>query len=79
MHTTPDYAVTQRWAARFHAEGFDGVYYLSGHDPSASEVAIAIFGPEGSNAPALGTSAPIPPSLLTEVEAHFGISVRPTP
>lgn len=80
IHSTPDYTVTQRWAAALAAAGYGGIRYLLRHDPSADSVGVALFGPAGaSSAQPITSGEPIGQDLLDEVEARYGIRVRPTP
>jgi RES domain-containing protein len=75
IHSTPDYALTQRWALAFADAGFDGIEYLVSHDPSASERAVAVF----AEAIRSTTSAAIPDDLAAEVQRRFGLLVLPAP
>lgn len=79
IHSTPDYRSTQPWAEAFARSGFDGVRYLLRHDPSQRLKGVALFGPAGtpSGYPS-GTSEPIRPTMLEEVERRFGIRVLDT-
>ncbi len=82
IHSTPDYTVTQAWAARLSEAGFGGMRYFLRHDPGQHLVGIALFGPAGVPhwAAAGGeTGEVIAPSTLAEVEHRFGIRVVPTP
>jgi hypothetical protein len=79
IHSTPDYKITQRWAAAFAAAGFDGVRYLLRHDPSQHLAGIALFGPAGSPAWPAPPAEDIGLDLLIEVERRFGLRVLPTP
>jgi RES domain len=76
IHSTPDYALTQRWALAFADAGFDGIYYLVSHDPSAGERGVALFA--GASL-ATAASAPIPDGLVAEVQRRFGLLVLPAP
>ncbi len=79
VHSTPDYRITQRWAAAFAAAGFDGVRYLLRHDPSQHLSGIALFGPAGSPPWPAPPPEEIELDLQLEVERRFGLRVLPTP
>jgi RES domain len=80
IHSTPDYAACQRWAAAFADASFGGVRYRVSHDPSAREVALALFGDEGADESfVVDEDGPIPRTVLDEVRSRFGITVIPTP
>src|SRR5439155_16045864 len=76
-HSTPDYDLTQRWALAFADAGFDGVYSLASHDPSAGEHGIALFAEGSPRLPIAGigstASAPIPDDVVAEVQCRFGL------
>jgi hypothetical protein len=80
IHTTADYELTQRWAAAFAQQGFDGLWYLVRHDPSQREVGVALFGETGM---AKGwpepSTEPIGEELLAGVGKHFGIHILSRP
>jgi len=80
IHASPDYALCQRWAAALHAEGFDGVYYRLSHDPSATEVGAALFGPHEHVAQRLIVvdDQPISDELIERVRKRFGMLVLST-
>jgi hypothetical protein len=79
IHSTPDYAVTHRWAAALAAAGFAGICYLLRHDPSAHSAGVALFGPAGSASEPRSHAARIGPDLLEEVETRYRIRVWSTP
>jgi hypothetical protein len=80
IHSTRDYALCQRWAEALTGAGFAGIRYLVGHDPSAREVGLALFGEEGvDDSLIVAEDGPIPPDLLDEVRSRFGILVLPSP
>lgn len=79
IHSTPDHAATQLWAAALHRAGFDGVRYACAHDPSGTEVAMALFGPAGAGEGGADAPAMVTDSVLVAVERRFGIHVLPTP
>lgn len=76
IRSTPDYAITQRWALAFADAGLDGIQYLVSHDPSAGERGVALFDGESL---ATAASAPIPDDLVAEVQRRFGLLVLPAP
>lgn len=76
IHSSPDYAKTQDWAAAFARSGFDGICYFLRHDPAQRLTGIALFGPAGSPAGfPPGTSAPIGKGLIDRVAKRFGLRV----
>lgn len=79
VHTTTDYTVTQAWAAALREARFAGVRYLCGHDPSQSEVGIALFGEAGGHDRPVAATGPVGDAVVQAVEARFGILVLPTP
>ncbi len=79
VHSTPDYARTQAWAAAFAAAGFDGVRYLLRHDPSQRLRGIALFGPAGAPPWPFAPGDPIGLALVAEAARRFGLRVLPTP
>jgi hypothetical protein len=76
IHSTPLRALTQAWAKQFQEEGFAGVRYKVGHDPSQTRTAIALFHAAGE----ASWSFPVPESigddLINRIEATFGVRVR---
>ena len=78
IHSTPDYDVTQAWAAAFSQAGFGGVYYRVSHDPSQQLTGIALFGPSGPFGIVVATTV-IGPELQREALREFGIQVVPVP
>jgi hypothetical protein len=76
MHATPDRALTQAWAAAFHAAGFDGIRYLVSADPTMELVGFALFGFSGEAAWPVAATRPIGDALLDEIERVFGVLVR---
>lgn len=80
IHSTPDYALCQRWAGAFDAAGFAGIRYRVSHDPSARQIGIALFGAEGvDDTLTLDQQEPVPPHVVEETRRRFGILVLPTP
>jgi RES domain-containing protein len=79
IHSTPDYAATQRWAAAFAAAGFGGVRYLLRHDPGQRHTGVALFGPAGAPAWPAAPGERIGLPVLQEVERRFGLRVLPIP
>jgi hypothetical protein len=82
LHSSRDYALTQRWAAALAKAGFQGVRYLLSHDPSQGLIGIALFGTRGSPAPRSGwriaSTAPLSADLLNRAFERFGIRVLPS-
>ncbi len=80
IHTTRDYAVTQAWASALRDQGFGGIRYLLGHDPSAREIGVALFGAAGeTQGRSARDASAIGEEILHDVERRFGIRVVPTP
>jgi hypothetical protein len=78
IHSGPDYAMTQAWAAAFFRAGFDGIQYLLRHNPAQSSVGVALFGPAGSpTGYPVPVSEPIGQVLLRSVARRFGVRVQP--
>ena len=82
LHSSPDYALTQRWAAALAEAGFEGVRYLLSHDPSQRLIGIALFGTMGSPDPRsqwrIASTAPLSADLLNRAFDRFGIRVLPS-
>ncbi len=81
IHSTTDYALTQRWASAFALAGFAGVRYLCRSDPGMKLVAYALFDHAGGAPPGCwpdGSDRPIGDEVLQEAE-RFGLIVRPAP
>lgn len=72
---TPDYGLSQRWAAALVDAAFDGIVYRARHSPSGR--LIAVFGEAGSTGPPrlVAEPSPIPQK---ELEA-LGVHVVPVP
>lgn len=79
IHSTPDYPLTQTWAAALAAAGFDGIRYLLRHDPGQRLTGTALFGSAGMADWPIHPSEPIGPGVIEEAERRFGIRVMPTP
>lgn len=79
IHSTPDYALTQRWAAAFRQGGFDGIVYLLSHDPSARVKGVALFGPDRAKPLLIHSDGPIKEELILAAQETFGIVVVPAP
>lgn len=80
IHSTPDYALCQRWAAAFADAGFDGINYLASHDPSVNERSVAIFqGSAKAEKLARLMSSDIGEEVIRDVDQRYGIVVVPTP
>ncbi|HUN77545.1 MAG TPA: RES family NAD+ phosphorylase [Solirubrobacteraceae bacterium] len=81
IHSTTDYALTQRWASAFALAGFAGVRYLCRSDPGMNLVAYALFDHAGEARSGRwpdGVDRPIGDEVLREAE-QFGLIVRPAP
>jgi hypothetical protein len=79
IHTQPDYALPQAWAAAFAAAGFGGIRVRLSHDPAQRELGVALFGPAGEpKLRARGTEA-VPAEVVEEARQRFGLVVAPTP
>jgi hypothetical protein len=76
IHSTPDRALTQAWAAAFHAAGFGGLRYFVSTDPRMQLVGIALFHASGEAAWPVAASDPIGDALIDEIEREFGVLVR---
>jgi hypothetical protein len=79
VHSTPDYARTQAWAAAFAGAGFGGVRYLLRHDPSQRLAGVALFGPAGAPGWPYEAGDPIGPAMADEVWRRFGLRIMPAP
>jgi hypothetical protein len=79
IHTGPDYALTQVWAAAFATAGFDGVRYLLSHDPAQRCVGFALFGPGGRSTLPVHATDVIGRNLIDQARRRFGIRVLPAP
>jgi hypothetical protein len=75
IHSSPDYAMTQAWAAAFAAAGFEGIQYLLRHDPGQSHLGVAFFGPAGPQALPVAATDPIGPEVVAEARRKFGLQV----
>lgn len=80
IHSTADHAVCQRWAEAFVGAAFSGIRYFVSHDPSMSEVALAIFGEEGvDDSLIVDDDVSIPADVVDGARNRFGILVLPSP
>jgi len=80
IHSTPDYGLCQRWAEAFAAARFAGIRYRVSHDPSMTEIGLALFGQAGvDESIAVDEDAPIPPEVVDEVRSRFGVLVLVAP
>jgi hypothetical protein len=77
IHTTPDYRLTQAWAAALHQAGFAGFRYLVSHDPAQRLIGVALFGPAGRTAWPVLTTVRIDDELIDVATREFGIRVIP--
>ena len=78
IHSTEDYAETQRSAGAFARHTYGGVRYLVSHDPSQRLVGVALFGDAGERAWPYEERM-ILPSLILAARERFGITVLPAP
>lgn len=75
LSTLVPYDLTRRWAAAFHAHGFEGIRHQSRHDQRARPSGVSWFGPSGVGAYPDGA-----PSPLTAARMHrAGVQVLPPP
>jgi hypothetical protein len=79
VHSQPNYALTQEWAQAFAAAGFGGILYRVSHDPSGSELGVALFGAAGAQDVPIENTEAIPDEILEEARIRFGLLVLPTP
>lgn len=81
VHSTPNYEITQAWAAAFESAGFHGIHYFLRHDPGQRLTGVALFGPAGAGTGASGYPPglvrPIGPDILAEAASRFGILTLP--
>ena len=77
IHSTPDYALTQRWATAFRRDGFDGIVYLVSHDPSAGIKGYAIFGSSSDDLFVIDADDLIEEALIVSAQDTFGVIVVP--
>lgn len=79
IHSAPDYDLTHEWAQAFADAGFGGILYRVSHDPSGSEIGVALFGGAGEQDLPIEGSSAIPDDVLEEARTRFGLLVLPTP
>jgi hypothetical protein len=79
IHSQPEYDLTRAWAQALADAGFDGFLYRLSHDPSTSELGLALFGGAGEHELAVESSGPIAPEIVEEARARFGLLVIPVP
>jgi hypothetical protein len=75
VHSSGDRAMTQAWAAAFHASGFDGIRYFVSHDPSQQSIGIALFGDAGEVGRPHPTPEPIASDLIQRIEEKLAVFV----
>ena len=76
IHSSPDYAQTQAWAAALAHSGFDGICYFLRHDPAQRLIGIALFGPAGSpSGYPTPDSGPIGRDLTERIKDRFGTDI----
>jgi RES domain len=79
IHSQPDYELTHAWSRALSEAGFGGILYRLSHDPSGSELGVALFGRAGAQDLPVENSSPIPEEVLEEARTRFGLLVLPTP
>jgi len=79
VHTQPDYALPQAWAAALAAAGFGGIRYRLSHDPAQKELGVALFGAAGQQSLPIRRTETVPPAAVEEARQRFGLVVAPTP
>jgi len=81
ISTTPDYPLTQLWAAAFDAAGYRGVRYWARHDLEHVRACIALFGDAGPRPSPGPPPTPVSddPDLLQRLRDTAGITVLPVP
>jgi RES domain len=79
IHTQPDYEVPHAWAQAFADAGLRGVLYRLSHDPSGTELGVALFGGAGQQVLPIESTEAIPDEVLDEARSRFGLLVLPTP
>ena len=79
IHSQPDYALTHAWARALADAGFGGILYRVSHDPSGSELGVALFGAGGEQALPIGNTEAIPDDVLEEARTRYGLLILPTP
>jgi RES domain len=75
LATVVPYDLPRRWAAAFHAHGFDGIRHQLRHDQRARPSGIALFGPTGARSHHNGRQTTL---TVAAVEAA-GLGVLPPP
>jgi hypothetical protein len=79
IHSQPDYNRTRAWAQAFANAGFGGILYRVSHDPSGSELGVALFGQAGEQHLPVEVTMPIPDAVLDAARRRFSLFVLPTP
>jgi RES domain len=79
IHSQPNYNVPRAWAQAFADVGFGGVLYRLSHDPSVSEIGVALFGGAAEQVLPIESTGSIPDDVLEEGRTRFGLLVLPTP
>jgi RES domain len=79
IHSQPDYDVPRAWAQAFAEAGLGGILYRLSHDPSGSELGVALFGAAGEQNLPIESSVAIADDVLEEARMRFGILVLPAP
>jgi RES domain len=79
IHSQPEYDMPRVWAQALADAGLGGVLYRLSHDPSGSELGVALFGDAAEQDLPIETSVAIPDDVLEEARKRFGILVLPSP
>jgi hypothetical protein len=79
IHSQPEYEWTLAWSQAFREGGFGGILYRLSHDPSGSELGVALFGSAGEQDLPIENTGAIPDDILDEARTRFGLLVLPTP
>lgn len=78
-----DYPPSQAFAVDAAMAGFDGIRYLTGHDPAQKLYSVALFGPLGAvaagDAQWPASTEPLPDDVGADAGRVFGYRVVPTP
>lgn len=77
MHTTPDYAITRRWAAAWQLAGFQGIWGIARHDPTVKLRTLTLLDRAGEHEPfgwhwVVDTTEPATDLDLLREVAQFG-------
>lgn len=79
ISTGEGYGPSQEWASRLYDAGFDGIFYVTRHDPSFGERSVAVFGNEENGSKLFEvTTETIPEDLVARMCDEFGFQVWPS-